>query len=294
MDKSNPIQRSLAAHCNGWHAISGTMESILSLSDVTYRYRVRDTSTWKPWVKRDGAGIHSIDLEIGKGVILGLIGPNGAGKTTLLRVISGIFTHDGNIDKNIETRRINIGHMPEQVRWEGRSTVAETLTAMSLMHGSEVDVNKLLKRVGLSSRSDLILDNLSQGMRQRLSLACALLGNPRILVMDEPLNGLDPLAQRAFCNLLKQLASKGVGIIISSHQVAEMADLVDRIALLHHGQLLIEGTINSVKDALGLDADDVDLVDMICAATGIDPDDVSMDLSEDSMLPFKRLGVEEE
>jgi len=294
MDKSNPIQWSLAAHCNGWHAISGTMESILSLSDVTYRHQVRDTSTWKPWVKRDGAGIHSIDLEINKGVILGLIGPNGAGKTTLLRVISGIFTHDGNIDKSIETRRSNIGHMPEQVRWEGRSTVAETLTAMSLMHGSEVDVDKLLKRVGLSSRSDLILDNLSQGMRQRLSLACALLGKPRILVMDEPLNGLDPLAQRAFCNLLKQLASKGVAIIISSHQVAEMADLVDRIALLHHGQLLIEGTINSVKDALGLDADDVDLVDMICAATGIDPDDVSMDLSEDSMLPFKRLEVEEE
>jgi ABC-2 type transport system ATP-binding protein len=255
------------------------MESILSLSDVTYRYKVRDTSTWKPWVKRDGAGIHSIDLEINKGVILGLIGPNGAGKTTLLRVISGIFTHDGNIDKGIETRRSNIGHMPEQVRWEGRSTVAETLTAMSLMHGSEVDVDKLLKRVGLSSRSDLILDNLSQGMRQRLSLACALLGNPRILVMDEPLNGLDPLAQRAFCNLLKQLAAKGVAIIISSHQVAEMADLVDRIALLHHGQLLIEGTINSVKDALGLNADDVDLVDMICAATGIAPEDVSMDLS---------------
>ena len=90
----------------------------------------------------------------------------------------------------------------------------------------------MIQTVGLSSKSDQMLDNLSQGMRQRLSLACALIGNPKLLVMDEPLNGLDPLAQRAFSNLLKNLAKKGVAVVISSHQVADLEALVDEIALL--------------------------------------------------------------
>jgi ABC-2 type transport system ATP-binding protein len=112
--------------------------------------------------------------------------------------------------------------------------------------------------------------------------------------MDEPLNGLDPLAQRALTNLLSQLAEKGVAIIISSHQVAELANIVDRIALLHHGQLLVEGPLKSVKKSLGIKDEQADLVELICAATGIDPEDISLDLAEDSMLPFKRLEVEEE
>ena len=130
-------------------------------------------------------------------------------------------------------------------------------------------------------------------MRQRLSLACALLGNPKLLVMDEPLNGLDPLAQRAFCNLLKDLANKGVAVVISSHQVADLESLVDEIALLHQGQLLIEGSLSDVRKQLDLE-ENSGIVEMICSATGIDPDDISLELSRDTMLPFKSLGGEEE
>ena len=142
--------------------------------------------------------------------------------------------------------------MPEQVRWEGRVSVKHALESIAMMRNDEVDIDALLQIVGLSSKSEQILDNLSQGMRQRLSLACALIGNPKMLVMDEPLNGLDPLAQRAFCNLLKNLAAKGVSIIISSHQVADLESLVDRVALLHNGQLLIEGTLKQVRKNLDL------------------------------------------
>ena len=273
--------------------MSGAMEPVLSLSDVSFRHRIREPNSWKPWAKRDGAGIHSIDLDIYPGEILGVIGPNGAGKTTLLRVISGLFNHSGEISKSSSTRRRFIGHMPEQVRWEGRLSVVETFRMFALMH-DETSVESILKTVGLSSKKDTPLDNLSQGMRQRLSLAVALLGQPLILVMDEPLNGLDPLAQRALTNLLSQLAEKGVAIIISSHQVAELANIVDRIALLHHGQLLVEGPLKSVKKSLGIKDEQADLVELICAATGIDPEDISLDLAEDSMLPFKRLEVEEE
>jgi len=268
------------------------MEPCLTLSGVSWRHMVRDFSTWKPWAKRAGAGIHSIDLKINEGTILGLIGPNGAGKTTLMRAICGLYDCEG-FDKSGDTRRSEIGYMPEQVRWEGNVSVKHALESVTMMREEKVDLDGIIQIVGLSSKSDEILDNLSQGMRQRLSLACALIGNPKILVMDEPLNGLDPLAQRAFCNLLRTLANKGVAVVISSHQVADLEALVDRIALLHHGQLLIEGTLGDIRKELELD-EESGIVEMICSATGIDPEEVSLQLSNDDMLPFKTLGGEEE
>ena len=270
----------------------GVMEPHLKLSNVSWRHKVRDYSSWKPWAKKEGAGIHQIDLEIKSGKILGLVGPNGAGKTTLIRAICGLYNCEG-FDKSVEYRRKFIGYMPEQVRWEGRSTVYDALNSIAEMRPTFVDLEKLIKTVGLSSRSNDILDNLSQGMRQRLSLACALMGNPEIIVMDEPLNGLDPLAQRAFSNLMNQLSEKGISIIISSHQVADLETLVDRIALLHHGQILVEGTLYELRKRMGL-GEDSDIVEMICSVTGVNPDEITLDVSSDSLLPLKKIGGEEE
>ena len=196
-----------------------------------------------------------------------IIGTNGAGKSTLMRAICGLYDCEG-FSKSCEERRTQIGYMPEQVRWEGRVSVRHALESIAMMRDSEVDIDGIIQTVGLKSKSEHILDNLSQGMRQRLSLACALIGNPRILVMDEPLNGLDPLAQRAFSNLLENLAKKGVAIVISSHQVSDLEALVDNVALLHRGQLLIEGSLNEVRKNLGLE-DDSGIVEMICSVTGI-------------------------
>ena len=270
----------------------GNMEPQLKLNNVSWRHKVRDYSSWKPWAKKEGAGIHQIDLEIMSGKILGLVGPNGAGKTTLIRAICGLYNCEG-FNKSVEYRRKFIGYMPEQVRWEGRSTVYDALNSIAEMRQTFVDLEKLIKTVGLSSRSNDILDNLSQGMRQRLSLACALMGTPEIIVMDEPLNGLDPLAQRAFSNLMKQLSEKGISIIISSHQVADLEKLVDRIALLHHGQILVEGTLYELRKRMDLD-EDSDIVEMICSVTGVDPDEITLDVSSDSLLPLRKIGGEEE
>ena len=168
-----------------------------------------------------------------------------------MRAICGLYDCEG-FDKTRSKRRAAIGYMPEQVRWEGRMTVKNALQSIALMRNEQVDLDPIIKIVGLQSRADYVLDTLSQGMRQRLSLACALIGNPEILVMDEPLNGLDPLAQRAFCNLLKQLANKGVSIVISSHQVTGLESLVDRAAILHHGQMLIEGSLDHIRESLSL------------------------------------------
>ena len=184
------------------------MEACLTLTGVSYRHKVRDFSSWKPWAKMDGAGIHSIDLELKKGNILGLIGPNGAGKSTLMRAICGLYDCEG-FDKTRSKRRAYWLHARAGAL--GRQDDCEKrITIYCVNENEQIDLDPIIKIVGLQSRADYVLDTLSQGMRQRLSLACALIGNPEILVMDEPLNGLDPLAQRAFCNLLKQLANKGV------------------------------------------------------------------------------------
>ncbi len=243
-------------------------EVVLQLVGASCRHYISAPTLTKPWKKIRGPGIPKIDLSLHRGTILGLVGPNGAGKTTLLRMLAGVLplqkgnavftsskgdqTIERKLSNSVELREI-IGHMPEQVRWQGRKTVHDAMVEIAAMRGSsEHRILGLIKLVGLNSRIDSPLDELSQGMRQRLTLATALLGSPDILLLDEPFNGLDPVAAQAFAQLLQQLSRKGVSIVISSHQVSGLIGLIDRIALLHRGQLLIEGEIKSVEKELEL------------------------------------------
>tara|TARA_B100000459_G_C8591445_1_gene207935 strand:- start:281 stop:1306 length:1026 start_codon:yes stop_codon:yes gene_type:complete len=238
-------------------------EVVLRLKDATYRHYVHAPSTFKPWRRILGQGIFSANLELKKGSILGLVGPNGAGKTTLLRMMAGILPlQDGSarssLGESVSTLtdtelRQKVGHMPEQVRWQGKKTVRNALMEIAEMRASsESRVDGLLKLVGLQSRVDSRLSELSQGMRQRLTLAAALLGSPKILLLDEPLNGLDPVAAAAFVLLLRKLTEKGVSIVISSHQVEGLVEIIDRLALMHRGQILAEGTMDEVAQQLNL------------------------------------------
>ena len=239
-------------------------EVILRLKDATYRHSLHAPSTFKPWKRIRGQGIFSANLELKQGSILGLVGPNGAGKTTLLRMMAGVLPlQDGSVQELVKDSfvtlsdtdlRERIGHMPEQVRWQGRKTVRNALLEIGEMQGSsESRIDGLLKLVGLQSRVDSRLGELSQGMRQRLTLAAALLGSPTILLLDEPLNGLDPVAAAAFVLLLRKLTEKGVSIVISSHQVEGLVEIIDRLALMHRGQILAEGTMDEVALQLNLE-----------------------------------------
>jgi ABC-type multidrug transport system ATPase subunit len=231
---------------------------LLSLSTVTYRHRLPN---WRrPWKKRFGAGIHDVNLQVHSGSILGLIGPNGSGKTTLLHTIAGLNAQQrGDIRFSGKDRDIlgwansqrHIGLMPERVNWSGASTPHEVLSRLTTMRGEGESPENLLKIVGMSSRMHTPLDNMSQGMRQRLTLACALLGAPDILLLDEPLNGLDPVAQAAFRRLLRDLANRGIAIIVSSHNLHEMELFVDSLAILHRGQMIASGTLSEVEKILG-------------------------------------------
>jgi ABC-type multidrug transport system ATPase subunit len=244
-----------------------------------------------------------------------------------------------------------VGHMPEQVRWQGKQTVEDALLELAEMRGKSIKrVKDLLRLVGLSQRSETPLSGLSQGMRQRLTLAAALLGSPKFLLLDEPLNGLDPVAATAFIRLLHQLKEKGVSIIISSHQVHGLEAITDRIALMHRGQLLACGSLESIAESLDLtttievkgtgempkldwckdiietsknnqgwmvslhasSADQLSefiqqgvevtswapkspgIVEMLCAATGMDLDEVSLEIASAAMLPHRSLRGEEE
>lgn len=238
-------------------------EVVLRLKDATYRHFLHAPSTFKPWKRIRGQGIFSANLELKQGSILGLVGPNGAGKTTLLRMMAGILPLQGGSVQSPEEDstdslsdtdlREKVGHMPEQVRWQGRKTVRNALLEIGEMRGSsESRIDGLLKLVGLQSRVDSRLSELSQGMRQRLTLAAALLGSPTILLLDEPLNGLDPVAAAAFVLLLRKLTEKGVSIVISSHQVEGLVEIIDRLALMHRGQILAEGTMEEVALQLNL------------------------------------------
>lgn len=234
----------------------------LNLRGINFRYHLPSQNPLLFWRKRLGPGVHEIDLQLERGQIIGLVGPNGAGKTTLMKILAGIVAPDsGRV--TFEGRKIicaensargnsQIGFMPEQVVWPSPGTPRSALTWISTLRNGASDIPKLLKLVGLNSRADDPLDSLSQGMRRRLSLACALLGNPQILILDEPMNGLDPVAQTAFRNLLDQLANKGHTILVSSHMLAELESFVKRIVVMHRGQIIIEGTLEELEKSLGL------------------------------------------
>ena len=240
-------------------------DEVVELIDVSFRHKIPEPKLTNPWNTRKGPGIFKMNFSLESGKILGLVGPNGAGKTTLLRILAGIIPIDeGKIKLNgvdlsasgesIDGQlRLNVGHMPEQVRWSGNITVLEALNQFAEMRKDSISSEKLLSLVGLAGKSDASLDELSQGMRQRLSLAVALMGSPKMLLLDEPFNGLDPVAAKSVEKMIQELANKGVSIIISSHQVSGLVGFIDQLLLIHRGQIVADGTIEDIESKLGLD-----------------------------------------
>ena len=211
--------------------------------------------------KRFGArrALQGIDLEVGVGETVGLVGPNGSGKTTLLRILAGLLAPDAG------SVRV-LGHDP----WSARARVMErvrfafappalfeTLTAREhLRHlarlgaaadgrgeATEAEVERTLATVGLGARADERVRAFSFGMRQRLALAQALLPRPELLVLDEPTEGLDPLAILELRALLARLrAEHGLALLLSSHLLVEIDHLVDRLVVLNEGRVVFAGT----------------------------------------------------
>ncbi|MBX3295795.1 MAG: ABC transporter ATP-binding protein [Acidobacteria bacterium] len=202
--------------------------------------------------------LNGIDLQVEEGRIYGFLGPNGAGKTTTLRLILGLLKKQaGEINifgKRLESDRIEIlreiGSLIESPSIYGHLTAAENLRVFQTVYQSPASrTNEVLELVGLGETGKKKAGHFSLGMKQRLSIATALLHKPRLLILDEPTNGLDPEGILEMRDLLKRLKQEdGITILISSHLLSEIEKLVDDVGIIHKGRILFQGTLSELQN----------------------------------------------
>lgn len=195
--------------------------------------------------------LDNISLTIKKGEIYGLIGRNGAGKTTIMKIILGLVKRSsGKValldEKNIEDARLKTGSIIETpVFFDNKSAYKNLVYHAKLigMKNYDAEINNILTMVGLSKEKDEAVKNFSLGMRQKLGIATALLNSPDLLILDEPINGLDPVAIVEVRNILRKInKEKGTTIFISSHILGELEKLVSKYGFIREGKLVEEIT----------------------------------------------------
>ena len=197
-----------------------------------------------------------ISFEVRSGETLGILGPNGAGKTTLIRAIVGLVAPDSGAVTVLGRRMpdldilAQVGYMTQQAALYPDLSVEENLRFFAAISGAEGNVTEVLKTVELDQRRTSVVANLSGGLRQRCSLACALIHRPRLLLLDEPTVGVDPQLRVQFWEHFRMMAAAGTTIIVSSH-VMDEAERCQRLGLMRFGKLLAEGTPNEVRAQAG-------------------------------------------
>jgi ABC-2 type transport system ATP-binding protein len=201
--------------------------------------------------------LDGVNLHIRTGEIYGLLGPNGAGKTTLIRSIVGLVAPDagtvavlGRRMPDVDNLR-NVGYMTQQAALYPGLSVEENVQFFAAINGAdEAGVTDVLKLVRLDDRRKSVVATLSGGMRQRCSLACALVHKPKLLLLDEPTVGVDPQLRVQFWEDFRRMAENGTTIIVSSH-VMDEAERCQRLGLIQYGKMLAEGTPSEVRAQAG-------------------------------------------
>jgi len=203
-----------------------------------------------------------LDLTVAPGEVLGLLGHNGAGKSTTMKLILGILAPSrgrvrvlGEDPRGRQSRRLRLqlGYLPENVSFYDNLSGREVLRYFArLKRVAVAQADRLLERVGLGHAADRRVRTYSKGMRQRLGLAQALLGEPRLLLLDEPTVGLDPMATRDVYGMIDELRGKGTSVILCSHVLPGVERHIDRVAILAQGRLLALGSIAALRQQAGL------------------------------------------
>lgn len=203
-----------------------------------------------------------VNLEVNNGEIAILLGPNGAGKSTLIKCITGLLRFDGDIsidgyaNKSIEAKSL-LGYVPEMPAIYDMLTVREHLEFIRRCYKTENEGygNELLKRFELNAKGDKLGKELSKGMQQKLSICCALVHRPRVIVFDEPMVGLDPHAIKQLKEIFGELRADGVTVLISTHMIDSVEDYWDTVHIMANGKIAAEkrnshdeGSVQSLED----------------------------------------------
>lgn len=209
------------------------------------------------------AALDGLSLEVPEGTVCGLLGPNGSGKTTAIRILLGLT-------KASEGRATLLGSSPGEPGFAGaihqtgalvegpalysRATARRNMeiqAAARNIHDPHRQIEELLSLVQLSERADTKVGGFSLGMKQRLGLAISLIGNPRLVILDEPTNGLDPSGIVEIRELIKELPNRGISVLVSSHLLSEVQLMCDRATIIKDGGLVADGTMEEILDGSG-------------------------------------------
>ena len=224
-------------------------EATVTLTAVTKRYGALDA-------------VAGVDLSLGQGECVALVGHNGAGKSTLIKLMLGLIRPSAGAVRVLGEDpaasravrgRAGIGFLPENVAFPPAMTGVELLGFYSRLKGEPTaGVAELLARVGLAEAGRRRVGTYSKGMRQRLGLAQALLGAPRVLLLDEPTTGLDPELRRQFYDIVRTLRDGGATVLLSSHALTELEERADRVVVMNRGRMVAAGTMAELRGLIDL------------------------------------------
>lgn len=212
---------------------------------------------------RDKRAVDGVDFTVPKGEIVGFLGPNGAGKTTVMNMVTGLIAPDaGQIDllgvrdgARLKEVRARIGYLQEKPRVYPEMTARAYLTLFANLYAvsaPRVRVGQVLDRVGLTAAADRLIGAFSRGMQQRVCLARVMLHEPEFLVLDEPTLGLDPNGVADMRQTFREMKAEGVTLLFSSHQLAEMERVCDRVIFMDRGRVIAQGRQDEILPALGV------------------------------------------
>ena len=186
--------------------------------------------------------VRGIDFEVDEGEVFGLLGPNGAGKTTTVEILD--------VSKDTKSVKKIIGVQLQSVNFFEKLSLFEIVELFSTLYSYTVDPGKILERVGLSNKKDSYFKTLSGGQKQRLSIAVALVNNPKVLFFDEPTTGLDPQARRNLWELIKSFQEEGKTVVLTTHYMEEAEELCDRVAIIDEGKIIKINSPSNLIDEL--------------------------------------------
>jgi ABC-2 type transport system ATP-binding protein len=222
------------------------MSEVIVTKDLTKKYG-------------DFVAVDHLNLTVRKGEVFGLLGPNGAGKTTTILMILGLTEPtSGSIrvlgfdpTRQPLTVKAHVGYLPDQVGLYDELTAYENLIYIAKLNGLSRDeadrrIQTALEKVNLIEMRDKPVATFSRGMRQRLGVAEVLIKQPQIIIMDEPTQGLDPEGAREFLDIIRNLRSEGITILLSSHLLHQVQAVCDRVGLFHRGKMMLVGTVDEL------------------------------------------------